>query len=99
MAILEYKLHKTNLGLIAPEWVEDGGYWLDPDNNTLIGWSPNESARKYHIPDSVTSHTNEELITRVLDIHSRYPIKNEQGADLSDSEVTEMVNSWLSTRT
>jgi hypothetical protein len=98
MAILEYKLHKTDRGMVCPGWVEDGGYWGDPDNHTLIGWSPDEANREYYIPDTVTTLTQSQLVTRVLDIDTRYPMTDIDGNEMADSDITIMVNNWTTSR-
>jgi len=95
---LEYKLHMTDGGMKAPAWVADGGYFADPDNNTMIGWSPDESAREYYVPDTVTSYTQAELVTAVQGIHSRHPMKNEDESDMTDAEVATLVNAWCAER-
>ena len=41
--IIEYKMHMTAGGMRTPEWVEDGGYFPDESENTLVGWSPDEA--------------------------------------------------------
>ena len=102
--ILEYKLHMTAGGLKAPEWIEDGGYWWKSSDKTYVGWSPDESDREYYIPDTVTTLTATELRTRVLAMHSAAPFekpRTEPGKDpvqMTDEEVTEQVNAWVSAR-
>jgi hypothetical protein len=91
---LEYKLHMTDGGMRTPLWIADGGYFVDPDSHTMIGWSPDESAREYYVPDTVTSYTQAELVTVVQGIHSRYPIKNEDESDMTNAEVAAFVNAW-----
>ena len=95
---LEYKLHMTDGGMKTPAWVADGGYFADPDSHTMIGWSPDESAREYYIPDTVTSYTQAELVTAVQGIHSRHPMKNEDESDMTNAEVAALVNAWCAER-
>ena len=48
MAVVEYKLHKVGKNAMrAPDWVEDGGYWLNPADHTMVGWVANEADREY----------------------------------------------------
>jgi hypothetical protein len=92
--ILEYMLIREAGAKRAPSWVEDGGYFLNPDDNTIVGWSPDLADRDYYVPDSVTELTRAELKTRVLDIDSRYPFLDGDGNELTDAEVNSLVDSW-----
>lgn len=102
--ILEYKLHMTAGGMMAPAWIEDGGYFMDSSNNTLIGWSPDEADREYYIPDTVTTLTAAELDTRVLALHAANPYKTMPDSpegeerDMTDDEVSAMVTAWVNAR-
>ena len=100
--IMEYKMHMTASGMKTPEWVEDGGYFPDPATNTMIGWSPDETDREYYVPDTVTTMTQTELNTKVLAIHSANNFKkiNEDGTEsnMTDAELTAMVNAWVEAR-
>ena len=97
--ILEYKLIREMDVMRAPSWIEDGGYFRDPDNHTMIGWSPDKPAREYYIPSTVIRLTSEELNTRVLNIHSRYPFKNITSdgtlVTLTTDQVTAQVTAWV----
>ena len=96
--ILEYMLVREMGSKRAPSWVEDGGYFMDPDNNTLIGWSPDMANRDYYVPDSVVELNRASLIARVLDINTRYPTMelDEDGSSVpaTDEELTATVNAW-----
>ena len=93
-------MHRTGKGasMKAPEWIEDGGYFYDPDTHEWIGYSPDEADRKYYIPDTVVVYTQAELVTYVQEIHSRYPMTNEDGNTLTDAEVATRVNDWFALR-
>tara|TARA_R110002167_G_C12292845_1_gene616315 strand:- start:177 stop:485 length:309 start_codon:yes stop_codon:yes gene_type:complete len=97
--ILEYKLNAGPKGMHCPHWLEDGGYFRDPDNHTMIGWSPDKPAREYYIPSTVIRLTSDELNTRVLNIHSRYPFKNitpdGPSVTLTTDQVTAQVTAWV----
>tara|TARA_R110002012_G_scaffold1356_1_gene5612 strand:+ start:3491 stop:3799 length:309 start_codon:yes stop_codon:yes gene_type:complete len=97
--ILEYKLNAGPKGMHCPHWLEDGGYFRDPDNHTMIGWSPDKPAREYYIPSTVIRLTSDELNTRVLNIHSRYPFKNitpdGSSVTLTTDQVTAQVTAWV----
>ena len=103
MPIIEYKLHVvTNKGgMAAPLWVEDGGYWSSPIDNTKVGWAKPDASREYYLPDTVTELTKSNLVTRQLAIHAVQPFMNDM-ADSADAvttqmdsaEVTTMTNDW-----
>ena len=90
--ILEYKMDKGPRGMITPYWVENGGYFQDPDNFTMVGVSPD--VREYKIPDSVTVLTEEQLATRVLGIHARYPMLDQDNNTMTEQQVRDMVSAW-----
>lgn len=92
--ILEYMLVRELDRKRTPSWVEDGGYFMDPDNHTLIGWSPDLTNRDYYVPDSVVELTRAELKTRVRDIDTRYPMLDEGGNEVSDADIDAMVDAW-----
>ena len=44
MQILEYKLHAgVNTGMICPSFIENGGYWNNPDDLTFVGVAPDSN--------------------------------------------------------
>ena len=100
--IIEYKMHMTAGGMKAPEWVEDGGYFPNESENTLVGWSPDEADREYYIPDTVTELTATELETKVLAIHTanKFQKDNDDGttSDMTNAEVKTMVSDWVAAR-
>ena len=100
--IIEYKMHMTAGGMRTPEWVEDGGYFPDPSDNTKVGWSPDEADREYYIPDTVTELTATELETKVLALHSanKYQKTADDGSmtDMTNAEVKTMVSDWVAAR-
>jgi len=103
---LKYKLHRTHMGNTTPPWVENSGHFPDPDNNTYIGYTPDEADRAYWVPDTVTNYTQSELVDYVLDLHSRYPMLNAPAhgsgvidtenppSAMTNDEVTAFVNTW-----
>jgi hypothetical protein len=92
--IIEYMLVRELDRKRAPSWVEDGGYFHDPDNKTLIGWSPDFADRDYYVPDSVTEYDRAGLTGYVMGLHTRYPFQNDDGNNMTDAEVEAMVNAW-----
>ena len=95
-------MHMTAGGMRTPEWVEDGGYFLDTTENTMVGWSPDEADREYYIPDTVTELTATELETKVLAQHTanKYQKTNDDGttSDMTNAEVKTMVSDWVAAR-
>ena len=92
--ILEYMLIRETGAKRAPSWVEDGGYFMDPDAKTMIGWSPDLVDRDYYVPDSVTELTRAELKTRLRDIDTRYPMLDIDDNELSGADIDAMVDAW-----
>lgn len=95
--IIEYKLDAGERGSVIPPWVKDGGMYRDPDNYTMVGWTPN-APRKFKIPDTVLVLDKATLTTRVLNIHGRYPLQKDNGSDgrvdMTNDEVTAQVSAW-----
>ena len=93
--ILEYKMVREMDVTRTPSWIEDGGYFRKSDN-TLIGWSPAKADRKYYIPDTVVTLTNEQLIARVIAISKNLP--NETDNE-KVTRATASANAWIAART
>ena len=94
--ILEYKMDRSPDGkLITPSWIECGGFFRDPDNFSMIGFS--QAVREYKIPDSALRLNLAELKDRVVDIHSRYPIINYMigGGVMTTQEVEDLVSATV----
>mgnify|MGYP003111198766 CR=1 FL=1 len=95
--IYEYELDGSNI----PSWIEDGGYFINPANSKLIGYSTSSS-----VPSGTTTLTKAQLITRVLNIHATNKWKKLDARDLvnfnevemTNDEVTAIVESWASAR-
>lgn len=94
MQILEYKLHAgVNTGMICPPFIDNGGYWRNPDDFTYIGVSPDSN--EYYIPDTVTKLTLAELKTRQLAIHAKYPMRDlTEDKDMTNDEVETAIDNW-----
>lgn len=95
--IIEYKLDAGPHGMTIPNWVKDGGYYRDPDNFTMVGWT-NDAPREFKVPETVTVLDKAALTTRVLNIHGRYPMqkKDSEGnpVNMTTDEVTAEVSTW-----
>jgi hypothetical protein len=64
MKIVEYKKHKINGQIDTPEFIEFGGFFFNPNDNTYIGVISEDDDREYYVPDSLTVLTKEQLIDR-----------------------------------
>ena len=98
MQYLEYKLDMGPGGMHTPYWVDDGGYWGNPTNHTLIGATRDN--QEFKIPDSVTKLTAAELETRQLAIHAATPMKKHEvddfnTTDMTDAEVRTAIQNWV----
>jgi hypothetical protein len=92
--IIEYMLIREAGKKLAPSWIEDGGYFYDLDNKTMVGWSPDLADRDYYVPDSVVTLTRETLMTRALAINAKYPASMPDGTLLTDEQIAAQVNGW-----
>lgn len=92
--ILEYMLIREAGVKLAPSWVEDGGYFQNPDDFTMVGWTPDEGSRDYYVPDTVVVLTREGVVARQQAIHAKYPMVDADGNQLTDAQVVAMVNAW-----
>ena len=103
MQYLEYKLDMGPGGMHAPYWVDDGGYWGNPANNTLIGATRDN--QEFKIPDTVTKLTAAEIETRQLAIHAAHPMPKyaedaahhlqATGEDQTEAEVRTQIQEWV----
>jgi len=98
MAILEYKLEANAGGMRCPDWVEDGGYFYNPDDFSMVGWA--RDSAEWYTPDTVVTLTAVQLEDRQVALHAKYPMvkENDDGTrtDLNEAEVRAMVQSWVS---
>ena len=101
MAVIEYMLHRINGSnrTEIPGWVGDRGHWFNSADNTYVGWV--DDVRDYYVPDTVTTFTKAELVTRQLAIHAAEPFvkmdEEDPSADptnMTTAEVTAMVEAW-----
>lgn len=87
---LKYKLHMTAKGMMAPPWIQDGGYFGNSTTHELIGFTPDEADREYYVPDTVTEYTKTELKTYVRTLG----LQDEDGNALTDAECDTQVDNW-----
>ena len=99
MIILEYKLDATDAGMKCPPWIDDGGYWADTTNYTMIGVTRDNP--EFHIPSTVVRLTPAQLEARQLAIHSVNPIVKEGATpddpmvQMTDAEIITMIQEWV----
>jgi hypothetical protein len=96
--ICEYMLVREAGKKVAPSWVEDGGYFLDPDNFTMVGWVSDLGVRDWYVPDTVVELTPTALQARVADIHSRHNMTDEEGNAMTTAQVEAIVDAWVAAR-
>jgi hypothetical protein len=92
--ILEYMLIREAGVKLAPSWVEDGGYFQNPDDFTMVGWSPDSGDRDYYVPDTVVVLTRETMLSRQMAINAKYPAQDSTGTPLTDQQIADQVNAW-----
>ena len=80
----------TAKGMMAPPWVQDGGYFVNSTTHELIGFTPDEADREYYVPDTVTEYTKTELKTYVRTLG----LQDEDGNALTDAECDTEVDNW-----
>ena len=92
---VEYALIERN----TPDWISDGGYWINPENNKMIGVAEGS------IPDSIETFTLEELQARLRAIHANYPVKVIDGRrnvpdliDMTEDQVNAAIKEWVDAR-
>lgn len=97
MELAEYKFDRNErLEKCTPYWVDDGGYWPDPDARTLVGVIQ-PAPRDFKVPDTVLRLSRLQLEARVLDIHGRYPYTTGdpgEEVEMTEVEVSAMVGDW-----
>ena len=101
MVIVEYKLDPQDKPRsfhpkTIPSFITDGGYWLNPDDETMIGIGSDGD-----IPETMVAYTLEELQIRQLAVHAKYPIKvgiNTDAEDMTDDQVNAAVKAWVDAR-
>ena len=101
MIYLEYLLDAGEGGMRCPSWVDDGGYWSNSANHTMIGAT--RSNPEFHIPSTVNRLTAAELETRQVAIHNANPMQRRNDADddwqdMTEAEVRKVIQNWVAER-
>ena len=94
MPVIEYKLHKVGPRgqMQAPDWVDDGGYWGNNADHTLVGWVAAEADRENWVPDTVIELSRADFITRAQGIHATTPYTRLADGASADDPNPEMVD-------
>ena len=104
MTIIEYKLDpqdepRSYHPKTVPDYVSDGGYWINSDNEKMIGVGVEGI-----IPDTIPTFNLAELQERQRAIQAKYPFKkiyeqdNLDADDMTDDEVDAFVKEWWDAR-
>ena len=101
MIYLEYLLDASAGGMRWPPWVDDGGYWVNSADFTMIGAT--RSNPEFHIPSTVHRLTAAELETRQVAIHNVTPMFKEgeslgDEVEMTEAEVRTAIQNWVAAR-
>ena len=102
MIYLEYLLDMTDDGMRCPPWVDDGGYWVNSADFTMIGAT--RSNPEFHIPQTVNRLTASELETRQVAIHNANAMMKEGATpadadvEMTEAEVRADIQAWVAAR-
>ena len=102
MIYLEYLLDATDTGMKCPPWVDDGGYWVNSADFTMIGAT--RSSPEFHIPQTVNRLTAAELETRQVAIHNANAMTKEGAepgdarVEMTEAEVRAAIQAWVAAR-
>ena len=102
MIYLEYLLDAGAGGMRCPPWVDDGGYWTNPADHTMIGAT--RASPEFHIPSTVHRLTAAELETRQVAIHNANPMMKDGATpddamvEMTEAEVRTAIQNWVAAR-
>ena len=101
MIYLEYLLDAGAGGMRCPPWVDDGGYWSNSADFTMIGAT--RSNPEFHIPSTVHRLTAAELETRQVAIHNANPMMKEgedfgTRVEMTEAEGRADIQAWVADR-
>ena len=75
---VEYKLHRNDEGnLKTPDWVVNGGNYMNRADKTLIAFIPEESERDWWVPDGLMTYDEKGFIDRGMAMHGASPFMKE----------------------
>ena len=102
MIYLEYLLDAGAGGMRCPSWVDDGGYWSNSADHTMIGAT--RASPEFHIPSTVHRLTAAELETRQVAIHNANPMMKDGATpddamvEMTEAEVRTVIQNWVAAR-
>ena len=101
MIYLEYLLDAGTGGMRCPPWVDDGGYWSNSADHTMVGATRDNP--EFHIPSTVHRLTAAELETRQVAIHNANPMMKEgedfgTRVEMTEAEVRTAIQNWVAER-
>jgi hypothetical protein len=87
---IEYMKHKTDSGVVDPEWVDSGGFFPNATNKTFVGIVKSLNDRDYFIPDSIVYLDNKFAVQRrqLLIDHPDGKASNDYLTELSNTITT-----------
>jgi hypothetical protein len=98
MAVVEYKMHIVGPQgqYQQPHFIREGGHFQSTDHSR-VGWIVDNA--EYYIPDTLTTLTKAQLVTRQLALHSANPERiytddTDNWRDKTDAEVTSETEAW-----
>ena len=102
MIYLEYLLDAGAGGMRCPSWVDDGGYWVNPADFTMIGATRNNP--EFHIPSTVHRLTAQQVEDRQVAIHNVTPMMKDGATpadamvEMTEAEVRTAIQNWVADR-
>jgi hypothetical protein len=102
MSILEYKLEATDQGMKCPAWIEDGGYWVNSADFTMVGVARDNA--EWYTPDTVVVLTPLELEDRQVAIHTANPMMKhtdtptDTPVEMTEAEVRTAIQDWVASK-
>ena len=102
MIYLEYLLDAGTGGMRCPPWVDDGGYWVNSADFTMIGAT--RSNPEFHIPSTVHRLTAQQVEDRQVAIHNVTPMfkdgaePGDADVEMTEAEVRADIQAWVAAR-
>ncbi len=101
MIYLEYLLDAGAGGMRCPPWVDDGGYWSNSADHTMVGATRDNP--EFHIPSTVHRLTAQQVEDRQVAIHNVTPMFKEgedfgTRVEMTEAEVRTAVQNWVADR-
>ena len=93
MAVVEYKMHIVGPQgqYQQPHFIREGGHFQSTDHSR-VGWIVDNA--EYYIPDTLTTLTKAQLVTRQLALHSANPERIYTGSLTIDAQKFDDTDNW-----